>query len=633
MLAHYLFISDILKSQSNTRMIQSIEIGNVKGFGIPARKLTLDLKSNRINICCAPNGFGKSSLAAALKLVGDCPTKLSIPKNVAHRNDETLSPIVKLTVDGNEFVADSTRNEIRRNIECIVINSKVDVSTKQQNLGKFTHVEGVLDIADVIAYEKIPAEIGIVYSVRGNRKDFGRNGKILSNLKDVFSDFDFLTLLNSDECKDMLNSILRVNLYKKSLPDLIGRINDMDGSAVSIQSEIDAGPGMSGEFLNHPSIEYVLDKFGRYAGNSLHSKIDFIIQLLDFFKDNKSNLDKIVKRLKYLRFKDRLEHELDRANSTWLPIKVVEENGKLLVRYPNATQLSNGQRDSLTFLVELIRVVNEVELHPNRKFLIVIDEVFDYLDDANTIVAQFFLSEMKRKFAGKVYLCVLTHLSRFSFSNYVFKDGDLNFVYLQDCQPAATDPVLAFIMFRESLDKSIRTERDLYDRLSSHLFHYNPATVDLSREIQESRHKNNKVKASWGRTRTLKCALIDEVNKYLSSDSGNYDPYAVCMAIRHRVEKLMYDRLPAAEQKNEFLNIHMSRKKFEYCDSVGVEVPDTYNMLTSFHSEADHVKWDSARLKVQEKPIVYKLSNFVIKGIISNLFGYDGTPLAEDCIM
>ena len=40
-------------------MIDKIIIENVKGYGVPGKDLNVNLDSTKINLCVAPNGFGK----------------------------------------------------------------------------------------------------------------------------------------------------------------------------------------------------------------------------------------------------------------------------------------------------------------------------------------------------------------------------------------------------------------------------------------------------------------------------------------------------------------------------------------------------------------------------------------------
>lgn len=78
-------------------MISKIEIENVKGYGIPGKTIDLNLMCTKINLCIAPNGFGKSSLAAAFESLNK--NRLDVPLDNKHYNfSENPSKLV-LTLD------------------------------------------------------------------------------------------------------------------------------------------------------------------------------------------------------------------------------------------------------------------------------------------------------------------------------------------------------------------------------------------------------------------------------------------------------------------------------------------------------------------------------------------------------
>lgn len=225
---------------------------------------------------------------------------------------------------------------------------------------------------------------------------------------------------------------------------------------------------------------------------------------------------------------------------------------------------------------------------------------------------------------------MFTHLNPFSFRNYIFSDKKVNYVYLRTTEPIATNAMKAFIAFREGLDKNDAGQADLYNKLSHDLFHYNPITVDYSNQIATYKENAN-LKQSWGKTSILHNMLIGEVNKYLAGNN-NYDPYAVAMALRLRVEKMVYDKLETQEQKDAFVNEKMTKNKFKFAEENAVVVPDTLNMINAIHNEADHLKYDAENHRYLEKAMVYKLQNNVIRSIIIQIFGWTGVALTTDTI-
>ncbi|MBD5261922.1 MAG: hypothetical protein HDS38_07330 [Bacteroides sp.] len=614
-------------------MIESIYIKNIKGFGDPGKTLTLGLKANKYNICFAPNGFGKSSLAVALNLLVDSPRRIQSNKDIAHRNDESLPIEITIRIDGVDYTADAVRNDISSQLRCHVISSKVDVSTIQQNRGRYTHVEGTLDINDVEVYKKIPQQAEAPYRISRLKESFGRNGKILTNLSSVFENGRFLHKLLEPDVKNALDHIRRTVYIRRIIDHIKDESNTLGGTAASIRTELDARMDLFNDFNNLPDIQTLKQNLSEFRPRnaSNYEWYDFLWQVITFWDVYRTQMNAVVRRLDYETYKDKLRQEISQLNSTWKSLNVVEKNGNLVVEFPNATQISNGQRDFLTFISDFARVRTELQLHPNKKHLVVVDEVLDYLDDANMLALQHYISQLPLKTNGNVYTCLLTHLSPQSFRSYIFSDGKVNKVFLDSSVPMATLPFLAFISFRSSLNKAIPEEQELYDKLSVHFFHYNPdADIDMREELTARRRDN--LKTSWGQVPTFKQAIIDEVNAYLQGRDA-YDPYAVCMGIRQKVEREVYMLLPNDQSKELFIRAHKTRDKFKIAEDNGISVPAHFNLITAIHNDADHVSWNTETLRYNEKTIVYSLQHPIIKNMIAQIFGYEEIDLSVDCIL
>ena len=125
--------------------------------------------------------------------------------------------------------------------------------------------------------------------------------------------------------------------------------------------------------------------------------------------------------------------------------------------------------------------------------------------------------------------------------------------------------------------------------------------------------------------------LIDEVNKYLSGNH-NYDPYAVAMALRLRVEKNICEQLGTQAEKDEFVDQKMTKYKFAYAEDHGVMVPAILNVVNAIHNEADHLKYDAISHQYLEKAIVYKLQNNVIQGMMKQIFDWNDVALTTAVI-
>ena len=83
--------------------------------------------------------------------------------------------------------------------------------------------------------------------------------------------------------------------------------------------------------------------------------------------------------------------------------------------------------------------------------------------------------------------------------------------------------------------------------------------------------------------------LISELNKYLTFNP-TYDPYAVAVALRLKVEKTMYLSLSNQNLKVAYIGTHKTNDKLEFCENNGIMVPDAYFIVNSIHNSADHLK-------------------------------------------
>lgn len=218
-------------------------------------------------------------------------------------------------------------------------------------------------------------------------------------------------------------------------------------------------------------------------------------------------------------------------------------------------------------------------LKRGKKYLLIIDEVFDYLDDANVIAAQYYISNLLKDEKYEIYPIIFTHLDPKYFRNYIFKPSLLNVQYLKNVNAVGSVSMKSFITYREGLDKSNPTEMSLYDDLSKYFFHYSPNTIDRNADI----HIRPNLKITWAKDTCLKEYVLEELNKYFSA-ATQYDPYAVSLGIRYRIEKVMYDSFAGSNEKDEFINTHQTDKKLKYEEEHSALVPDAYYYLSAIHN-------------------------------------------------
>ena len=89
----------------------------------------------------------------------------------------------------------------------------------------------------------------------------------------------------------------------------------------------------------------------------------------------------------------------------------------------------------------------------------------------------------------------------------------------------------------------------------------------------------------------------------------------------------MYDQLDSAQLKQEFVETHKTNNKLEFCEKNNLSVPDAYFIVNAIHNSSDHLRENPVTGKFEEKAMVYKLQNKVIRNILEKLFGYNGQPL------
>ena len=598
-------------------MITNITISNIKGYGITDNSIDVNIDPSRVNILVAPNGFGKSSMAMAFKSLKK--TKLEVEVDALHNQDETLQPSVSICLDGNTYIANSNKNDISKEITPYVINCKLDVKATSQNIhGRYSISKGSLIIGDVEICS-IPAKQPKFYKYSELTHCFGAKDMVLTNIEPLFGDNMFVGLI-----QDYAQFFEKFKAQKRQalVDEVVAKIKQEKGTISEIRKSI-ADNVFSN--LEAESNYMSLDELLSYGDRSSHiDKFDLFYQLFYLYKYKKDELMKASRRAVYNGFKLRFDENLHLLDTTLKGIHSSENKStnKLMVTFPEAKRISNGQRDLLTFVSQLTEF--KTNLKEGKKYLLIIDEVFDYLDDANMIAAQYYLSSILKD-NSDIYVVLLTHLNPVYFRSYVFNKKLQNPQYLLNVQAKSSDAMKAFITFREGLNRTDESQDTLYGNLSRYFFHYESSTTDLSAGISV---KPN-LRTNWFKGINLKTYVLGELNKYLGDDTTakTYDPYAVCLGIRYRVEKIAYDLLGTVEQKETFVSTKKTDKKLEYAETQGVVVPNACFFLSLIHNDADHLKDPNA-----EKPCVYKLDHPILKNVVRILFKYNGSPIVINCI-
>lgn len=604
--------------------IQSVEIKNIKGFDHMGKSIRLCLKSGKINLLIAPNGWGKSSMVAAFNCLQN--DSLLVPKDLKNRNHVGEGCSLTLDIDGRAYTADETKNEIAGVLSCQVIHCDTIVRTTTRRVGEAHIPDGYLAIQSIDIPYRVKEKRFPSYSIKKIRDEFGANGKILINRKSLFSDVNFW-LKFTEEVKSALDK-MQAKHRKDLLNQAIRSINHLTGNADAIRKRI-MEKGILDALKADDNYKLIIDILYSIP-QSEYDKFDFFYQMNQLYINNRKEIKEAIAYAEFVSDKHKFTESIKTVNTTWDDMIVPKEtkNRKLRVEFPHANQISNGQRDILTFTIRLMAFT--VAMKKNKKYLLLIDEIFDYLDDANMVAAQYYLSKMiqhaKETDGVELIIGIFTHLNPEHFRSFVFNKKILNILYIGEVTQNPSANIKAFISLRQGLDRNDAKQKDLYDKLSTYYFHYNPDLADLHEAARDYLHRQN-LKTKWLRGDELLKHILGELNKYLSKNDV-YDPYAVCMAIRIGLEKRIYDML-GEEQRKLFLEKHDTKSRIAYAESELVNVPENVQMLSVIFNEAAHLH-EKENVEVQEKPIVYKLKHPVIRHIVEYVFDYEDTTLSLD---
>lgn len=594
-------------------MITKIQITNIKGFGSTNNILDVELQPSKVNIVVAPNGFGKTSLTTAFKCVMKNSRRLEVEKDLKYHKDESKTSVFRITEEGTTYVSDSIKNDIATHFNCQVISSLLTADTISKKIGTFTNTDAYLDINSVVLRSVKTKPVNF-YKVTEIRNYFGIKGKVLKNIDACLENVTFIQGLSS--YFDAFRKFEGKN-RKKIINDIMTYVNGQTTSLDVIKRNVDLSIIKTDEYYS--SFQDFFSKC--FSGQTDWYVFSAFYQILYLYKNKNADLKQWIEAIEYKAFKEKLNQNLADFNSSWKEnLKGVEhtkgQKTMLQVVFPHADELSNGQRDVMSFVVQLMDV--QSKLKENKKNIVVIDEIFDYMDDANLITAQYYLTQYLKLNKNNLYVLILSHLDPTYFKNYIFSKSIINVCYLNKQALSLSDEMKAFLVYRGSLNRKQEDSNLLYKDISNYYFHYNPNSKDLTSQIHSSIPHLQK---NWFKADNLKRYILGELNKYLSSTT-DYDPYSVCLAIRIRVEKLAYEKLTSQNTRDEFLNTNKTKDKLLFVENQGIIIPDSFYVMGSIYNDAEHLNDPN-----KDKNCIYKLYHKVIKKLVQNFFAYDGTPI------
>lgn len=470
-------------------MIKQIKITNIKGIGSNTKnsEVNFDLHPNRPLIFVAPNGFGKSSIATAFNSLN--PTKIILHKDHFYKSDEDNDPQIEVEfhTGGNQtnLIADKDSNQLRPYFDWFVINNQVFAKAKKNRIGGNVIASASLETPPIILRNSIPENIKYAYSISNQKVKFGNNGKLLENITGVYSNKKFaIEISNYFRILDKTNG----QRIQEAIQNFIDRVNNQAGTAEELKEWIDDNELGNLSVINYlEDIAQLLRNFDLGYNNDADYYLS-AIQIVNDYNRDRNIFKAAVKRKIYDLEKEKYNKTFEDFNSSWKDFKPKEKNGKLIVEIPKAIHISNGQRDVMCF----ISLLKKAELHLNKEnSILIIDEVFDYLDDANLIAVQYYITQFIEKFKilGKnIYPIILTHLNPYFFKNFTFSKQKVFFLDKKDAQ------------INQHLKKILENRKDprIQAGVDKYHLHYEPAPINIRPAFEDLG-----IKPTWGNSEVL----------------------------------------------------------------------------------------------------------------------------------
>ena len=577
--------------------ITGITCRHVKG--IEYLSVDCDFHPNKPNFLVAPNGSGKSSLATAFVSLNSKRLKLADADryNGEDWDDSSLSVTFD---DGVTLSTNADVNEIAGRMDVQVVRSGLYANMTNRRVGPRVLSQTKMSVQQCVLYEKVPANVRLNYSVKAERQKYPTDvrGK-MSNLAEAFNNHEFLSELLSCDVAFKVTTGARycavINDFFKAVISLGASAGDKDASKAEAVGAVASVKPLA-------AIKEILDRWFPEKGD-VSNYLD-AIQVNRFIDGKRAEIRGACAYLRYCEVKRDINEMLPLLDRTRYRVKAHVKDRQLVVDFPDWDDASNGEIDVLQLCVALFRA--RVKLGEKENSLLIIDEVFDYLDDANLLVAQHFLLEMMRrsKDSGKsLYVVILTHLDPGLFKSFRFKQFHTSYI------SSADDGAKRGCLQKLLVDRT-RCQKELpgiYEAVSSHYLHFSDCDV-VSEDVLAYVAKQG-IEDELRSPSSFRSGMEAKLGDYFSGKP--FAPSEVCCGIRVAVERLCYEAL-SAEEKSEFLEKRGTEDRLRYADEHGVKVPEAFHLLGSIYNSCMHLSGRPGEIELVQR----QLGNSIIRHMI-----------------
>ncbi|PWW27792.1 hypothetical protein DFO73_107102 [Cytobacillus oceanisediminis] len=539
-------------------------------------------------------------------------------KDDFYKGDETNLPslTLELQLDGigrQTLEADTTKNQISPLVNTYVINNPVYAKSTSRRHGGFSTGTASLGVRDLEIYKNVPAKVEIPYKISEFRGKFEGKGKVFLNIVEVFKSVKNLTIIcdKFDILKKCSKQVRPQNTINQLFEQMVE-----SGSASRIKSSIsnDSITSFKENTILSEAINIVVELENLPFELKEENEKDLIltaIQIIEVIKEMGSDIKKAKTYLEYAETRKDIDYKLKIFNTTGRNIRTSETRNKLVIEFLAANKMSNGERDVLSFISNLSKF--RVNFTKDIGILI-IDEIFDYLDGSNMLIVQYYLSKMIEECRenGKVlFPIILTHLDPTLFNNYYFNRPKIH--YLKNYPYTQDRTMLEFLKIRSN-----KAHQELGDNLSKYYLHYHPEVFQFSASDKPLINNNDYHDSS-----IFYQMIHNETEKFLNDES--YDPLKIICAIRVKIEKLVYDLLSTDEERTKYIETHKTINKLNYAVGQGVNVPEDYFLLQPLYNDGLHLNNNDNATKNKILSTCLKLDNIVVQGIVRKIQTNEGS--------
>lgn len=595
-------------------LIQKIKIENIKGKKNFEVSFT-DLIANQPNIVVAPNGYGKSTIATAFKAAQHGTLKLD-RRDIYQQNPDN-HPKLEIKFVGEyegEYVSSETERNISSNISIGVINNPLYAKNTTRHFSMNTASTADLRIEDIVIYSTIPERKTIEYKYNKIKDKFGIYGKLFLNISGMLLSYKNIGLLV--DIKDSLNKCISQSRIKSSFTNFLNSCPN-SGSAQNIKNSISLDQITL--LRNNENIAVLFDCIYKMDQKPQEwQQIDVVFTAIQLcyiieqhYNDGDNNIIKdTYSYLEYKKVREIIDNRLNDFNTTGRIIKTREDHRKLVVNFERAESLSNGERDILSFVVNVIKF----ELLFKKKVgVLIIDEVFDYLDGSNMLAVQYYLTELIKscKVRGKIlFPIIFTHLDPAVFSNYYFNKKKIHYISL-----SATIDIQSDLIKMLRLRENDELEKEEKNEIAKYYLHYIDEQHTLDQKILK------KIDSNFSDDNiSFREKLYTEIEeKYLLE--REYDPITVIAGLRIKIEEIIYHKLDQ-ENKEPYINKHTVINKLDYALAKGIDVPELFFLLQPLYNDGLHLRGDDAAVRSKIRSSYLKTNNLHIKKMIKEVFNW-----------